>query len=47
MSSAKVSPFLLGADGGEIEGGRSNALRSNPGKTSEEVEKNWAKPREK
>jgi hypothetical protein len=40
MSSANVSPFRLGAEGGEIDGGRSSALRSSPGKTSEGVEKN-------
>jgi hypothetical protein len=47
MSSAKVSPFLLGAEGGDIDGGRRSALRSKPGKTSVDVEKNWANPREK
>lgn len=47
MSCSKVSPSLLGTDGGEIDGGRSKALRSSPGKTSDGVEKNCAKPREK
>jgi hypothetical protein len=47
MSSPKISPFLFGTHGGEMDGGRRRELRSRPGKTSEGVEKNCAKPSEK
>jgi hypothetical protein len=42
-----VSPDLFGTAGGSMDGGRSRDRRSRPGKTSDGVEKNCAKPSEK